>query len=97
MFTPLQLPQQGMNYIIILSHVRHCYSQLKKKLVIFPDVPSHCDVCMHVKEYICSFISNCMSSLQKCLIVLTTEWLPWLQTSRGDGDYERLILVLARY
>ena len=31
---------------------------------------------------------------KKCLVVLTTEWLPWLQTSWEDSGYEKFILVL---
>ena len=30
------------------------------------------------------------------LVVLTTEWLSWLQSSWGDSGYEKLILVATR-
>ena len=40
-----------------------------------------------------------MQSMQKCtaknrLVVSTTKWLPWLQTSWGDSGYENITLVL---
>ena len=31
---------------------------------------------------------------KKLLVVLTTEWLPWLQTSSGDTGYQIFILGL---
>ena len=37
---------------------------------------------------------NCMHCCKKWLVVLTTEWVPWLHTSWGDSGYERFILVL---
>ena len=35
------------------------------------------------------FLNHCKNKL----VVLTTEWLPWLQTSWRDSGYERFTLV----
>jgi len=43
-FTPLQLPQQGMNHMIILSHVQLCY-QLQKNWSSFL-------ACLHAVMYV---------------------------------------------
>ena len=38
------------------------------------------------------FCVECIYCKNK-LAVVTTDWLPWLQLSRGDSDYERFTLV----
>ena len=35
-----------------------------------------------------------MQTAKTKLVVLTTEWLPWLQTNWRDSGYERFALVL---
>ena len=43
-------------------------------------------------DLLCSLTPGCEHCKNK-LVVLTTEWLPWLQTKWRDSGYERFTLV----
>ena len=65
---------------------------------ITPTSDKHYKECMYqIKDQKMLKISqqyNCMHCCKKWLVVLTTEWLPWLQTSWGDSGYVMFILIL---